>query len=75
MIPDSTERQAARREKVRRGVIVAAAIAVLTVAEYVIAVQIDRPLWWLVPFALLKGWLILEYFMHFSAVLEQNGAH
>lgn len=75
MIPDSPERQAERRQRVRTGLIVATGLAVLTVIEYVIAVQIDRPLWWLVPIALVKGWLILDYFMHIRALFGDEGIH
>ena len=50
----------------------AAALAVLTVIEYVIAVGIDDPLIWLLPFVIAKFVLILEYFMHFSSVLGKG---
>ena len=62
------------RSRVRRGLIVALALTVLTFVEYVIAVGIDDPLIWLVPFAVAKGALIVEYFMHFSALLA-GGEH
>lgn len=51
-------------DRVRLGVRIAIALAVLTVVEYLVAVTIDDPLRWLVPFILAKGWLILDYFMH-----------
>ncbi len=57
------------REKVQRGVTVAVALAVLTAIEYAIAVGVDNPTIWLVPFAIAKGVLILEYFMHFSGLI------
>ncbi len=66
-VPSSTQ-----QEKVRLGLIVAAALAVLTLIEYVIAVGIDDPLIWLLPFVIAKFALILEYFMHFSAVLGKG---
>ena len=62
----------AQRDKVRLGMMVAAALAVLTAIEYVIAVSIDDPLIWLLPFVIAKGGLIMEYFMHFSAVLGKG---
>lgn len=53
----------------RRGWWAAGLLAVLTVVEYVIAVNIDSPLIWLLPFVAAKGWIILDTFMHFRAVL------
>jgi len=75
VILDTPEREAERRAKVRTGLIVAVVLAILTVIEYVIAIQIDRPLWWLVPFGIAKAWLILDYFMHIRAVFSGNGGH
>ena len=65
-------KSSAQQEKVRLGLIVAAALAVLTLVEYVIAVSIDDPLIWLLPFVIAKFALILEYFMHFSSVLGKG---
>jgi len=62
------------RDMVRLGVTVAVALAVLTAIEYAIAVRVDNPTIWLVPFAITKGALILEYFMHVS-VLIGGGNH
>lgn len=58
----------------RLGVIVAVAVTALTVVEYVIAIGIDDPLVWLVPFGIAKAVLILEYFMHFSSLIS-GGEH
>lgn len=58
--------------RVRLGLMVTAALAVLTIIEYVIAVETEDPLLWLLPFALAKGLLILEYFMHLSALLGRG---
>lgn len=55
----------------RLGWRVAALLAVLTVIEYVVAVNIDTlVIVWLLPFVLAKGWLIMDYFMHFRAFLR-----
>ncbi|MFN0088905.1 MAG: cytochrome C oxidase subunit IV family protein [Acidimicrobiales bacterium] len=62
-----TDRLALRpryRAKVRRGWVAAALLAVLTVLEYVLATNLADPLWPLVPFMALKGWVILDNFMH-----------
>ncbi len=58
--------------RLRLGLSVTAALTVLTVAEYLIAVNIKHPLLPLIPFALVKGLLILEYFMHVSAVFGKG---
>jgi cytochrome c oxidase subunit IV len=60
------------REKKQRGYIVAFGLAVLSVIEYIIAVELERPMVWLIPFMIAKGGLIMEYFMHFSAL---RGGH
>lgn len=57
--------------RVRLGLLVALGLAVLTVVEYVVAVNVERPMVWLVPFMAVKGGLILEYFMHVSALKEE----
>jgi hypothetical protein len=56
------------------GLLIALALAVLTVIEYIIAVGIENPLIWLLPFIVAKGALIMEYFMHFSTALR-GGEH
>lgn len=66
---------AALSDVARLGWRVAGALAVLTVLEYVIAVNVDTlVIVWLLPFVLAKGWLILDYFMHFKAFLR-GGEH
>lgn len=61
------------RAKVRLGLLVAFGLAVLSVVEYFVAAAVDNPIWWLIPFMLAKGWLILEYFMHVSDLRHGNG--
>ncbi len=60
------------RAKSRLGVRVAVWLAVLTAIEYLIAINIDSPLLWLIPFVLAKGWLIMKYFMHVKDVLGEG---
>lgn len=51
-------------------------LAVLTVVEYFIAVGFDSSqalVLLLSPIALLKGWLILHYFMHLPKVWSGEG--
>ncbi len=61
-----------QQDKVRLGVKVAVGLAILTVIEYFIAVGMDKPLIPLLPFVIAKAALIMEYFMHFSAVLGKG---
>lgn len=69
-----TEQQsAALRDKARLGIRVAVGLAALTVVEFILAVAIDDPLLWLLPFVAAKGWLILDYFMHIRHVFDRGG--
>ena len=68
----TTDDEYARRVTI--GLLVALALVVLSIIEYIIAVGVDNPLIWLTPFVLAKGALILEYFMHFSVALR-GGEH
>ncbi len=52
----------------RKGLIAAGLLAVLTIIEYFIAVGVEDPLLALLPFVVLKGWIILDTFMHVRAV-------
>lgn len=53
------------KERSRIGLLVASWLAVLTGAEYLIAINVPNPVPWLIPFIFSKSWLILRYFMHF----------
>lgn len=57
----------------RKGLIGAALLAVLTIIEYFIAVGVDDPLFALLPFVALKGWIILDVFMHVRQVFKEGG--
>ncbi len=57
---------------VAKGVKVAIALAVLTIVEYFVAVGIDDPILFLLPFIIAKGWLILDYFMHFRHFIHEG---
>jgi hypothetical protein len=59
----------------KRGLVAAALLAVLTVVEYVIAVEVAQPLLPLLPFVALKGWIILDSFMHIRAVFHEGDGH
>jgi hypothetical protein len=59
----------------RKGLIGAALLAVLTIVEYIIAVSLEEPLLALLPFVALKGWIILDIFMHVRQLFEKEGGH
>jgi hypothetical protein len=61
------------RKTTRKGLIAAALLAILTVIEYFIAIGLDDPLLALIPFVMLKGWIILDVFMHVKQVFREGG--
>jgi len=61
------------KKATRKGVIAAILLAVLTVIEYFVAISLDDPLLALIPFVLLKGWVILDVFMHVRQVFREGG--
>ncbi len=56
----------------RKGLIAAGLLAVLTIIEYFVAVGLEDPLLALLPFVALKGWIILDAFMHVRAVFGEG---
>ena len=67
--------QAAEKVAIRKGVMAAIYLAVLSVIEYFISIGLENPLrvWLLLPFVALKGWIILDSFMHIKAVFGKGG--
>jgi len=55
-----------------RGVVAAVLLAILTVIEFFVAISLDEPLLALIPFVILKGWIILDTFMHVRAVFSME---
>lgn len=52
-------------DRMRVGTLVGALLAVMTLIEYAVAVvPIEPRVVWLVVIALVKTWLILDFFMH-----------
>jgi hypothetical protein len=72
----STDQQAIDQENLkkatRRGIIAAVILAVLTVIEFFIATGVENPLFALIPFVFLKGWIILDTFMHIRALWSDD---
>jgi cytochrome c oxidase subunit IV len=70
-----------RRDEERaqgRGLRIIAILAVLTLVEYFIAVGVDARMLLVVLLsvvALLKAWLIVQYFMHLPKVWQPDGGH
>lgn len=62
------------KKATRKGIIAVVLLAILSLAEFYIAVSVDQPLVPLLPFVLLKGWIILDSFMHIRAVFG-DGDH
>jgi hypothetical protein len=56
------------KKATRKGLMAAALLGVLTIVEFFVAVGLDDPLLALLPFVALKGWIILDAFMHVRAV-------
>ncbi len=71
---DPSELQADKAAKTRVGLWVCAGLVILTLIEYQIAVSVESNVTFLVPFVLLKGALILWYFMHIGQ-LWNGGEH
>ncbi len=69
-----TEMQAAEKIAIRKGVMAAIYLAVLSVIEYFISIGLENPLRvsLLLPFVALKGWIILDSFMHIKAVFGKG---
>ena len=70
---DAETMAADERAKSRMGGIVFVALALLTLAEYFIAVEVESNLTFLIPFVLLKAFLIVTVFMHFGDLI--TGGH
>ncbi len=61
------------RTATRKGLVATAVLAVLTIVEFLIAINVENPLLPLLPFVVLKGWIILDAFMHIRAVFGEDG--
>lgn len=60
------------KKATRKGIVAAVAIAILSVIEYYIAVEVTDPVWALMPFIVAKGWIILDTFMHIRALWSDD---
>lgn len=74
MTQKSEERSRRKSGIYREGIVVAIALAVLTLLEYFVAITIN----WaslLMILAILKAALVVYYFMHISALWSDEGGH
>ena len=64
------------KKMVVRGLAAALLLAILSIAEYVLAAEVNPKwvTWAMVPFMIVKGWVILDMFMHVRA-LKHGGSH
>ena len=61
--------------RLKTGWVVAAILTILTLLEYWVAVAVTGNLIWLIVIAAIKGWLILQYFMHIQDLWKEGGHH
>jgi hypothetical protein len=62
----------ALKKATRRGVVAAVILGVLTIIEFFVATEVANPLLPLLPFVFLKGWIILDTFMHIRALWSDD---
>jgi hypothetical protein len=62
----------ALKKATRKGLVAAVILAVLTIVEFFIATGLENPLLPLLPFVVLKGWIILDTFMHIRALWSDD---
>lgn len=68
------ENKASNSSELRRGVIVFLALAVLTIIEYYLGTH-AAPAIFLWITALVKGGIVLWYFMHLKRAFSEEGGH
>jgi hypothetical protein len=63
------------KKATRKGVRAAVFLAILSVIEYFIAIEVAEPLIPMLPIIALKCWIILDIFMHVRAVFHSGDDH
>ncbi len=69
-----SESSTKKASAVRKGVIIAVVLAVLTLIEFVVGLVLPNP-WILLTLALLKALIVIQFFMHVSRVFAGEGGH
>jgi hypothetical protein len=67
--------QEALKSATKKGLMAALLLAILTIIEYFVAISVEEPLLPLLPFVVVKGWIILDAFMHVRAVFDSGDDH
>ena len=62
----------ALKKATRKGIVAAVILGVLTIIEFFVATGVANPLLPLLPFVILKGWIILDTFMHVRALWSDD---
>lgn len=57
----------------KKGLMAAGLLAILSIIEYYFALHFEQPLWPMLPIVILKGWIILDSFMHIRALFHSEG--
>jgi hypothetical protein len=60
------------KKATRKGIVAAVILGVLTIIEFFVATGLANPLLPLLPFVVLKGWIILDTFMHVRALWSDD---
>jgi hypothetical protein len=60
------------KKATRKGIVAAVILGVLTIIEFFVATGVANPLLPLLPFVVLKGWIILDTFMHVRALWSDD---
>jgi hypothetical protein len=71
-LSQSPEMRAGQQVAMRKGIMAAISLGVLSIIEYIIWFSFEKPVLILLPFVLLKGWIILDSFMHVKVVLGRG---
>ena len=73
--PEVAIDQEALNTATKKGLMAALLLAILTIIEYFVAISVEQPLIPLLPFVAVKGWIILDAFMHVRAVFHAGDDH
>ncbi len=60
------------KKATRKGIVAVVILGILTIIEFIVAINFENPLYPLLPFVVLKGWIILDTFMHVRAVFGED---
>ena len=64
-----------KKARMRVGWVTFAALAVLTIVEFVVSVYLKPSTPYLIVTSLIKAWLIISYFMHVNQIWQREKDH